>query len=127
MPVVGVTLTDDPLYAPQSRGSTMKKTLLVVAFVLAYALVVIQTQAYVGPLPARMLIELFALAVIAYWWFSQPREAVAQHSAWLQAHPFFLELGLIALAVTNVVEVQAQWRPLTWSLVALCLLVPPAV
>jgi len=99
----------------------------VVAFVLAYALVVIQTQAYVGPLPARMLIELFALAVIAYWWFSQPREAVAQHSAWLQAHPFFLELGLIALAVTNVVEVQAQWRPLTWSLVALCLLVPPAV
>jgi len=99
----------------------------VVAFVLAYALVVIQTQAYVGPLSARMLIEVFALAVIAYWWFYQPREAVGQHSAWLQAHPFFLELGLIALAVTNVVEVQAQWRPLTWSLVALCLLVPPAV
>jgi hypothetical protein len=97
------------------------------AFVGAYALVIIQTPAYLGLIRARMLIELFGLGVILYWWFYHPRQTLGEHPAWLRTHPFFLELGLIALAVTNIVEVPAQWRPLLWALLALALLRPSVV
>jgi len=93
-----------------------------VAFVGAYALVIIQTPAYLGLVRARLLIELFGLGVILYWWLYHPRQALGEHPAWLRAHPFFLEFGLLAITVTNIVEVPAQWRPIVWSLLGLALL-----
>lgn len=115
------------LERPSAIPTLMVGYLYLAAFIGAYALVIIQTQTYLGPVPARLLIELFGLSVILYWWFLHPRQALEDHPAWLRVHPFFLELGLIALAATNIVEVPDQWRPLTWSLLPLTLLAQPII
>lgn len=93
-----------------------------IAFAGAYALVIIQSPAYLGIVRSRLLIELFGIGVLLYWWAYPPRPMVSAQAVWHRIHPFFLEFGLIAIAVTNVVEVPAQWRPLTWSFLSLALL-----
>ena len=97
-----------------------------VAFAAAYALVILQTPAYVGAISARLLIELLALGVLAFWWLFRPREALAAGRAWTVAHPLFVELLLAGVAVTVVVEVASQWWAVAWAGVALLLLSPPA-
>lgn len=97
----------------------------VVAFALAYALVIVQTPAYVGLVSARLLIELFAIGVLAYWWFFRPRESLAGARSWILVHPLFLEILLAALAVSVMVEVAAQWWAVAWATIALGLLAPP--
>jgi hypothetical protein len=89
-----------------------------VAFAAAYALVIVQAPAYVGAISARLLIELLALGVLAFWWLFRPRDALAAGRAWSVAHPLFVELLLAGVAVTVVVELASQW----WAVVALLLL-----
>ncbi|NJD31164.1 MAG: DUF2339 domain-containing protein [Gammaproteobacteria bacterium] len=96
-----------------------------VAFATAYVLVILQTPAYIGTLRARALIELFAIGVLAYWWFYRPRDALSGTAAWVHVHPLFLELILAAIAVTVVVEVRPLWWAVAWSGIALALLAPP--
>jgi hypothetical protein len=96
------------------------------AFTVAYAVVVVQTPAYVGVVSARLLIELFAMAIFGYWWLFQPREALASGRTWLMVHPLFVELMLVGVAVTVVVEMAAQWWAVAWAVIALALLSPPA-
>ena len=95
-----------------------------VAFVLAYAVVIVQAPAYVGPVSARLLIELFAVAVLAYWWLFRPRDTLAAGRSWTAVHPLFVELLLVGVAVTVVVEMAAQWWAVAWAAVALLLLAP---
>jgi hypothetical protein len=97
-----------------------------VAFAAAYALVIVQAPAYVGAISARLLIELLALGVLAFWWLFRPRDALAAGRAWTVAHPLFVELLLAGVAVTVVVEVASQWWAVAWVIVALILLSPPA-
>ena len=97
-----------------------------VAFAVAYALVIVQAPAYVGPVSARLLIELFALGVFSYWWVFHPREALASGRAWIAVHPLFVEVILAGVAVTVVVEVAAHWWAVVWAVLALVLLSPPA-
>ena len=94
------------------------------AFVLAYSLVIVQTPAYVGVVSARLLIELFAVGVIAYWWFFRPREVLAGARHWTVVHPWFVELLLVGVAVTVVVEMAPQWWAVAWAVIALGLLTP---
>jgi hypothetical protein len=96
------------------------------AFVVAYVLVILQTPAYVGVVSARLLIELFAIAVLGYWWLFRPREALAAGRSWRLVHPLFVELILVGAAVTVVVEMAAQWWAVAWAVLALLLLSPPA-
>jgi hypothetical protein len=96
------------------------------AFALAYALVIVQTPAYVAGVRARLLIELFALAVIAYWWFFRPRPALTENPSWLKVHPYFLELLLVGTAISVVVEIPSVWWAVAWALVAIVLLSGPA-
>lgn len=98
----------------------------VAAFAFAYALVIVQTPAYVGALSARLLIEFFAIAVFGYWWLFRPRQACAAGRAWQTVHPLFVELMLVGVAVTVVVETAAQWWAVAWAVIALGLLSPPA-
>jgi hypothetical protein len=93
-----------------------------IAFAGAYALVIIQSPAYIGIVRSRLLIELFGIGVFLYWWSYLPRPMLSAQAVWHRIHPFFLELALLAIAVTNVVEVPAQWRPFTWALFSLALL-----
>jgi hypothetical protein len=97
-----------------------------VAFALAYALVIVQAPAYVGAVSARLLIEVFALGVLAFWWLFRPHAALAEGRSWVLVHPLFVELILVGLAVTVVVEVAAQWWAVAWAVTALLLLSPPA-
>jgi hypothetical protein len=96
------------------------------AFAVAYALVIVQTPAYVGAVSARLLIELFAVGVLAYWWFFRPREALSAGRSWALVHPLFLELILVSIVVTVVVEMAAQWWAVAWAALALLLLSPSA-
>jgi hypothetical protein len=96
------------------------------AFAGAYALVIVQAPGYVGPVSARLLIELFALGVFAYWWVFRPREALADGRAWIAVHPLFVEVLLAGVAITVVVEVAAHWWAVAWAVLALVLLSPPA-
>lgn len=91
----------------------------------AYPLVVLQTQAYLGPLPVRVLIEAFALAVGGYWWLYRPKTDLAAQRTWRAVHPLLLELMLGFLAVVTAVEVAAQWRPVAWALLALVTVARP--
>jgi hypothetical protein len=96
------------------------------AFAVAYAIVIVQAPAYVGGVSARLLIELFAIAVFGYWWWFRPREALAAGRAWQRVHPLFVELMLAGVAVTVVVELAAQWWAVAWAAIALALLSTPA-
>jgi len=91
----------------------------------AYVLVVLQTPAYLGPIPVRVLVEGFALAIGGYWWLYRPTPDLARRRSWRAVHPLFLELGLAFLAVVTVVEVAAQWRPLAWAGLALVSVAKP--
>ncbi len=98
------------------------------AYALSYLLVISQSPAYVvllgQSLRARLLIQLFALAVLLGWWFFHPRPALRQASLWSTLHPCVLELALLAIGVLILSEVDALWRPMAWSLLALGLLAP---
>jgi type IV secretory pathway VirB2 component (pilin)/cell division protein FtsB len=95
-----------------------------VAFLAAYALVVVQVPAYVGVVRARALIEIFAVAVFGYWWFFRPRAALESGRTWTLVHPLFVELILAGIAVTVVVELAPQWWAVAWAILALGLLSP---
>lgn len=94
------------------------------AFVAAYVLVVMQVPAYVGVLNARLLIEVFALGVLAYWWFFRPAAMIASLRTWSSVHPWFVELLLAGAVVTVLVEVPAQWWAAAWASFALALVAP---
>ncbi len=85
----------------------------------AYTLVVLQAESYLGQVPVRLVIELFALGVAAYWWRYRPSEPLAGERSWRALHPLFLELALAFLVVVVTVEVNAEWRPLAWAALAL--------
>jgi len=96
------------------------------AFVSTYALVIVQSPAYIGRLSARLMIELFALAVIAYWWVFRPSAELAEQRGWRLVHPYFVELLLMAAAVMVVVEIPSRWWAVAWAAIALILLSPLA-
>lgn len=96
------------------------------AFAVAYAVVIVQAPAFLGVVSARLLIELFAIAVFGFWWLFRPREALAAGRSWRLVHPLFVELLLAGAAVTVVVEMAAQWWAVAWAAIAWLLLSPPA-
>ncbi len=112
----------DRLERASAAAAVLMGYAYLIAFAGAYALVIIQSPAYLGVIRSRLLIELLGIGVLLYWWAYHPRPTVSAQVIWNRIHPFFLEFVLIAIAVTNVVEVPGQWRPLTWSIFSLALL-----
>jgi len=90
-----------------------------VAFAGAYLLVIMMSQAYVGPLSARMLVEAFALAVLLYWAVYKTGTELESQAGWRWVHPLFLELSLLFVSVVTVVESSVQLRPVVWVTLAL--------
>jgi hypothetical protein len=93
--------------------------LYILGFFAQYAAVYLQTEAYLGLFPARLLVEAFGLAVLAYWWVYRPGETMAQLKSWSRIHPLYLEALLLFLAVAVAVETATQWRPVAWGVLAL--------
>ncbi len=96
--------------------------LYILGFFAQYAVVYIQAEAYLGPLPARLLVEAFGLAVLAYWWVYRPGETMAGLKSWTRIHPLYLEALLLFLAAAVAVEAATQWRPVAWCVLALACL-----
>lgn len=119
--LVALEITDRLERASAAAAILMGYAYLI-AFAGAYALVIIQSPVYLGVIRSRLLIELLWIGVLLYWWAYHPRPTMSAQVVWNRIHPFFLEFVLIAIAVTNVVEAPAQWRPLTWSIFSLALL-----
>ena len=98
------------------------------AYAVSYLLVISQSPSYLvllgQSLGGRLLIQLFALAVLLGWWFFHPRRALRQARLWTVVHPCVLELALLAIGILILSEVSALWRPVAWSLLALGLLAP---
>ena len=92
---------------------------LIVAFAAGYALVVLMSEAYVGPVRARLLIEGYSLAVLLYWWNYRPGATLESQKLWRSVHPLFLELVLIFVGTVNLVESPVQFRPAVWAALAL--------
>lgn len=76
-------------------------------------------------LPARLLIELFALATVLAWWFLRPPGLVRELPLWRSVHPWFLESALLAVVALIVGELGSLWRPPAWALLALLLQAGP--
>lgn len=91
----------------------------VAAFVGAYVLVHMQTYAYLGPVPARMLAEAFGIGTLTYWWLAKPSETLRDSSSWAHIQPYTLELALLLLVTSVTLAVPPQWRPAAWGVLAL--------
>lgn len=97
-------------------------------YAVSFGLVISQSPAYLvllgQSLSARLLIQLFSVAVLMGWWFFHPRRVLGRSNLWSAIHSFILELGMLAIGVLILSEVSALWRPVAWSLLALGLLAP---
>lgn len=91
------------------------------AFAVHYAIVVLQSQSYLGEVPVRLLIEAFAMAVLVYWWTFRARESLVTETFWLQVQPLALEAALLLLVSAVLADVVTEWRPAVWALLALLL------
>lgn len=89
------------------------------AFAVHYAIVVLQSQSYLGGVPVRLLIEAFAMGVLAYWWTFRPREPLAGEPFWQRVQPLALEAALLLLTSSVLADVATEWRPVVWALLAL--------
>ncbi len=119
----------DRLRRQQALHALALGLLHLAAFAAAYLLVISQSPSLVTlgafTLSARLLVQLFGLAVVLYWWFFRPRQLLAQQPLWQAIHPWFLEAALAGATVTLLSEITTLWRPVGWSLLALALLSPP--
>ncbi|MFM7313125.1 MAG: hypothetical protein ACKO0M_08170 [Cyanobium sp.] len=99
------------------------------AFALSYLLVISQSPADLQlaglTLRGRLLIELFAIAVAFHWWCCSGLHSLRRSRLWRRLQPCFLEICLLAVAVTILGEIPTLWRPVAWSLLALSLLSQP--
>jgi hypothetical protein len=115
--------------ANRSTAGRVTSVLLVgycnlVLFAGAYVLVVMQTQAHIGSVPARYAVEAFAIGVLAFWWQFRPEAQLRSAVSWRAVHPAFLELTLLFASVLVVAEVAAQLRPILWIALALAAIAP---
>ena len=91
------------------------------AFAVHYAIVALQSQSYLGGVPVRLLIEAFAMGVLAYWWTFRAREPLAGEPFWQRVQPLALEAALLLLVSAVLADVVTEWRPVVWALLALLL------
>ncbi len=98
--------------------------LYVLAFLIRHMLVDLQSEAYLGPFQIRLLIEVFAMALFAYWWLYKPVEKLQTNRSWWTLHPLFAELILLFFVIAVVAHVQQLWHPVVWVASALVLARP---
>ena len=110
---------------PLDRGDA-SRVLLVIAFLAVAAflgrhiLVHLQFEDYLGPVRLRLLIEIFAMAVFAYWLAQKP--LAKTYRIWASLQPLFMELILVFLTLSIAMEVAQVYYPLFWIGMAIVLL-----
>jgi len=94
----------------------------VIAFLVRYFLVHVPSEAHLGAVPVRLLVEGLALATLLYWAFykrpaSEGRDLNSTHLL-----PLYAEVSLLLAAFVALLELGEFWYPLGWMALAyLCL------
>lgn len=91
---------------------------LILAFLIRHLMVHLQVEQYVGFVKIRMLIELLAIGIFAYWGSAKKPESPPFYKSWTHFHPLFLELILLFVAAILSVEVGTIWFPVLWTVAA---------
>ncbi len=94
----------------------------VVVFLIRYFMVHVPSEAYLGAVSVRLLVELLALAVLLYWAL-QRRPAGDKHDLnWSHLVPLYAEATLLFTVFVLLLELSEFWYPLCWMALAyLCL------
>lgn len=94
----------------------------VVAFLLRYFLVHVPSEAYLGALPVRLLVELLALAVLLYWALQKRPDSEGRDLHRSHMLPLYAEAALLFAVFVLLLELDEFWYPLCWmGLAYLCL------
>ncbi|MBU44272.1 MAG: hypothetical protein CMN76_13710 [Spirochaetaceae bacterium] len=94
--------------------------MFVALFLISHFIVHLQSESLLGPVRARLLIQIFAIGVFLYWALSQP-VAEKHDSGILHRIPTgFWELAILFVTIAFALEMDL-WLPVVWVLVALLL------
>lgn len=96
----------------------------VIASAFGYVLVVMPTLTFLWNINLRLAIELYGVACLLYWWLARPGEYLANTKHWQRIQPYSLELTLLLIVSTVLLEVPLIWRPVAWMAFAFLFLAP---
>jgi hypothetical protein len=108
-------------HAGHSRSSSPRflypaGCIFVALFIARHLLVHLQSEAYLGPVKVRLLIELFAILVLFYWASAKlPKDAAAFEEPGRRLHPSFWETFIIFCVLTVAMELPTEWHPVAWA------------
>jgi hypothetical protein len=88
------------------------------AFLCRYFLIHVQSEAYLGVLPVRLLVELLAITVLLYWALQKPPAEEGSDLNWSCLVPLYVEATLLLTVFVLVLEVGEFWYPLCWTAMA---------
>lgn len=96
----------------------------VVAFLVRYFMVHVPSEAYLGTVSVRLLVEVLALTVLLYWALQKRPASDKRDLNWSHLVPLYAEVALFFTVFVLVLEVGEFWYPLCWmALGYLCLTV----
>ncbi|MEZ4483088.1 MAG: hypothetical protein R2864_00365 [Syntrophotaleaceae bacterium] len=94
----------------------------VVAFLVRYFMVHVPSEAYLGTVPVRLVVEVLALATLLYWAFQRRPAAEARDLHRTHLLPLYAEASLLLAVFVCLLELGEFWYPLCWmGLAYLCL------
>ncbi len=95
--------------------------LFIAAFLVRNFTVHIQSEVYLGMIRVRVLIEILAAGVIAYWMIAPDPDEATRPPLWSRIHPLFVEVLILFLVAVLIVELPTLFHPLVWGAAALVL------
>lgn len=87
---------------------------LIAAFIARHILIHLQAENYFWIFKLRLLIEVFAVGVFAYWAAFKRPLAQKSYASWIYLHPLFVELMLLFIVLAVSVELHEFWHSLVW-------------
>ncbi|APG28344.1 hypothetical protein A7E78_11075 [Syntrophotalea acetylenivorans] len=96
----------------------------VVAFLVRYFMVHVPSEAYLGTVSVRLLVEFLGLAVLMYWALQKRPTSDSGDRNWSHLMPLYAEATLLLTVFVLLLELNEFWYPLCWmGLGYLCLMV----
>jgi hypothetical protein len=92
---------------------------LLTGFLIRHFAVHLQVESYIGVFKTRLVIELFALSVFAYWLSAKRPAMMPEYRTWTYLHPLVLETLLLFGVTTAALEVPNLWHPFVWIVAAI--------
>ncbi|MCB1179478.1 MAG: DUF2339 domain-containing protein, partial [Leptospiraceae bacterium] len=94
--------------------------LLIITFFIRHIFVDLQSNAYLGIIPVRFLIEFLALGVVLYWYFYE-EQPERQNKFSFSFHESLLEISLVIGLFLIDSILPANWKITAWSIIGFVL------